>query len=70
LEDSPGAFFFGAEKAFGRSFRLILEGHPVRDSVNSYWVGGARFSRRRWSVDVGVVAGSEIFPFLAVAWAF
>jgi hypothetical protein len=70
-QGSSGTFFFGAEKAIGRSLRLIGEGDIIiGDSVNSFLVGGARFTRGRWSVDLGVLFGSEVFPFLTIAWAF
>jgi hypothetical protein len=78
-EGSPAVLFLGAEKALGRSFRLVVEG----------WVGGqalglpdqtliaaVRFNRGRWSVDLGAVvpiyetsSGTPV-PLLTVAWGF
>ena len=69
-EGSPGTLFFGAEKAIGRRFRLIVEGNIVLHSVDSFLIAGGRFSRGRWSVDLGVLRGTETLPFFTIAWAF
>jgi hypothetical protein len=78
-EGSPAAFFFGAEKAVGRSWRLVAEGYVGGAALglpDQTLVGGTRFSRGRWSADLGGVvpvyqSGVGMpFPFFTIAWAF
>ena len=76
---SRGVLFLGAEKALGRSWRLIAEGYVGGDALglpDQTLGGGVRFSRRRFSADLGVVVpiyetGSGTpAPLLTIAWAF
>jgi len=78
-EGSPGVLFVGADKSIGRSVRLIVEGYIGGVGMGlpaQTLLGGVRFSRRRWSVDLGAVlpiyetGTGTPFPILAVAWAF
>jgi len=78
-EGAPSVVFLGAEKAIGRSWRLIVEGHIGGTALglpDQTLVGGARFSRGRWSVDLGAVipiyetTSGEPFPFFTLARAF
>lgn len=78
-EGSRGLVFLGADKALGRSFRLIVEGYVGGAGLgmpDQTLLGGLRFSRGRWSADLGVVvpfyetgSGTPV-PLLTVAWAF
>jgi hypothetical protein len=76
---SPAVFFLGGEKALGRSWRLVVEGLVGGAALglpDQTVVGGVRFSRGRWSADVGAVVpiyetGSGMpFPVFTVARAF
>jgi hypothetical protein len=78
-EGSRGVLFLGAERALGRSFRIILEGYVGGAGLgmpDQTLLGGFRFSRGRWSADIGVVVpfyetGSGMpVPLLTIAWAF
>jgi hypothetical protein len=74
-----GLLFLGAEKALGRSFRLIVEGYVGGAGLglpDQTLLGGFRFGHGRWSADVGVVvpfyesgSGTPV-PLLTIAWAF
>jgi hypothetical protein len=76
---SRGVLFLGAEKALGRSVRLMVEGYVGGAGLgmpDQTLLGGFRFSRGRWSADVGVVvpfyesgSGTPV-PVLTIAWAF
>lgn len=76
---SRGLLFLGAEKALGRSFRLILEGYVGGTAFgmpDETFLGGFRFTRGRWSADLGVVvpvyetgSGTPV-PLLTIAWSF
>jgi len=78
-EGSRGLLFLGTEKALGRSFRLIVEGYVGGAGLgmpDETLLGGFRFSRGRWSADLGVVvpfyasgSGTPV-PLLTIAWAF
>jgi hypothetical protein len=78
-EGSPAVVFLGVEKALGRSFRLIVEGYVGGAGLgmpDQTLLGGFRFSRGRWSADLGVVvpfyesgSGTPV-PLLTIAWAF
>ena len=61
-EGSPGTLFFGAEKAIGRRFRLIVEGNIVLHSVDLDPDCRWALRRGRWSVDLGVLRGTETLP--------
>lgn len=75
----PGVLFLGAEKALGRSVRLIVEGYFGGAGLgmpDQTLLGGFRFGHGRWSADVGVVvpfyesgSGTPV-PLLTIAWAF
>ena len=55
---SPGVLFVGADKAIGRSWRLMVEayiGGAALGLPDQTLIGGARFSRGRWSVELGAV---------------
>jgi hypothetical protein len=78
-EGSPAVLFFGGDKAIGRNWRLIIEGYVGGAALglpDQTLVGGTRFSRGRWSVDLGVVVpiyetgAGQPFPVLTIAWAF
>lgn len=78
-EGSPGVVFLGAEKALGRSLRIILEGYVGGAGLgmpDQTLLGGLRFSRGRWSADLGVVVpfyetgSGRPVPLLTIAWAF
>jgi hypothetical protein len=74
-----GILFLGAEKAFGRSLRVILEGYVGGAGLgmpDQTFLGGIRYSRGKWSADLGVVvpayetgSGPPV-PLLTIARAF
>ncbi len=82
VADSGGSrsvLFLGGEKAIGRSWRLIFEGYVGGAALGlpeQTLIGGFRFSRGRWSLDLGAVvpvyeSGSGTpFPFFTIARAF
>jgi hypothetical protein len=76
---SPSVFFLGLDKALGRHWRLIAEGYVGGEALgmpHQTIVGGVRFSRGRFSADLGVVVpiydtGSGTpAPLLTIGWAF
>ena len=69
----------GAEKSLGRSWRLVVEGYiggAAMGLPDQTFIGGARFSRGRWTMDLGILvpiyeSGTGTpFPVFTVAWAF
>jgi hypothetical protein len=55
---SPAVLFVGGEKALGRSVRLLIEGYVSGAALgmpDQAVIIGARYTRGRWSVDLGVL---------------
>lgn len=78
-EGSRGVLWIGAERAVGRHFRLIAEaylGGAAFGLPDRTLLGGARFSRGRFSADLAAVVpfyetGSGTpGPLLTLGWAF